>query len=170
MRLALAMMLMAAAAAAQTNPPAVPTTPRTVTPEDAPLPVRNAKGAASELEGVGTTEDGVMSLGKYAGGSWSIKPNRVAAYVNRKEIVLRQGKLRYAIPVKSVTDLVYGSAAQTRADVKNAAAGGPTDVAILWTAGSAKNAVAIKLDKGDFTNCMNALETVTGLKAVRADR
>lgn len=167
------MTLFACAAPSQT------TLPKTaVTPDEADLPAKKSSGARSELESIGSTEDGVMAPGKYQGGAWTIKPSRVSAYVNQKEVVLRQGKLRFAIPVKSVTALLYGKAAFSRADEgtsnlaggKSRTAGGQTDVGILWTAAAGKSAVLLTIDKSDFANFMNALESVTSLKATPAER
>jgi hypothetical protein len=174
------MILVAAGAASQTSTPKAPTT---VTPEDAPLPSKStakSRTIGSELEGVNSTEDGVMSLAKYEGGSWALKPNKVTAYVNEKEIVVVQSKQRFAIPVKAVTEVSYGNAVHSRvgqatgitglaAGTKNQSASNPTVVGIEWTAATGKSGIVLRVDKGDFSGCMQALETVTGLKAIDAD-
>ena len=174
MKLLLPLILLAGVALCQTPVQ----TPPTVTPDDAPLPPKRTNGY-SELEAANPNEPGVLSLGKYEGGSARLKASRLTTYVNQKEIVLVQNKQRFAIPVKNVTAVLYGNAAQgevAQTIGDNALAGGkkenpknPTLVGIVWTAGAGKNGVVLQVDKGDFNQCMNALQTVTGLKAVNAD-
>jgi hypothetical protein len=145
------------------------------------LPTKKGRGgASSELEGVDTTEGGVMSLGKYEGGSFALKPNKITSYVNEKEIVLVQGKQRFAIPITAITEVSYGNAVPTRigqatgtaivtTSAKNQSAANLTEVGILWKTADAKGGVVLKMDKGDYPNFMSALQTVTSLKAVDSD-
>jgi hypothetical protein len=170
--------LLASGLAFQTTP----TTPSAATPTDAPLPSKgkiNAKGVNSELAG-DVKEDGVMSFARYEGGSFSLKQNKVTAYVNENEVVLVQGKQRFAIPVKAVAEILDGSGVQSRigattgvavltAGAKNQSAGNLTVVGIIWKDPEKKNGVVLRVDKGDFPTFVRALETVTGLKAANAD-
>jgi hypothetical protein len=92
MRPILTLILAASGIAFQTSPPK---TPVTDTPAAAPLPEKSnmkTKGVISGLEGAGGREDGVMSFAEYQGGSLPLKPNKVTAYVNQKEIVPIQGE------------------------------------------------------------------------------
>lgn len=175
----LPVILLTSALAFQT---AAPATPSAATPAGAPLPSKgkiNAKGVNSELAG-DVREDGVMSFARYEGGVFSLKPNKVTTYVNENEVVLVQGKQRFAIPVKAVAQVLDGDGVHSRvgtatgmvipaAGTKNQSAGNLTDVGIVWTGGGKKNGVVLRLDKGDFPAFVSALETVTGLKATGAD-
>jgi hypothetical protein len=125
-------------------------------------------------------ESGVMSQAKYEGGSLALKPNKVLTYVNHDEIVIVQNKTRFAIPVKAVSEVSYGSAVPghvgTAAGVtvlatttKNQSPGNLTEAGIVWTADAKKTGVVLKIDKGDFDNFMNAVQQVTGLQAVNTD-
>jgi len=174
----LPLILLASGLAFQTS---TPTTPTAATPADAPLPSRgkiNAKGVNSELAG-DVKEDGVMSFAKYEGGSLSLKPNRVTTYVNQNEIVVIQGKQRFAIPVKAVAQVLDGNAAPASVGTatgltipttaaKNQSAN-LTLVGIVWADADKKNGVVLRVDKGDFPTFVSALESVTGLKALNAD-
>jgi hypothetical protein len=159
-----------------------PTAPAAATPADAPLPSKgkvNAKGVNSELAG-DTKEDGVMSFARYEGGSFSLKPNKVTTYVNEKEVVLVQGKQRFAIPVKAVAELLDGNAVHDRVGkvtgsavlttgVKNQSAGNLTVVGIIWADAEKKDGIVLRVDKGDFPTFVTALESVTGLKTTNTD-
>src|SRR5580658_6144870 len=95
---------------------ATPTTPSATTPAGSPLPSKgklNGKGVNSELEG-DTAEDGVLSFSKYEGGSFALKPNKVSTYVNESNIVVVQGKQRFAIPTKAVAEVLGGIGAYAR--------------------------------------------------------
>jgi hypothetical protein len=125
---------------------------------------------ASEMEG-DTKEDGVMSFSKYEGGSFSMKPNKVTTYVNEREVVVVQGKQRFAIPVKAIAELSDGSGAHGRvgtatgSQVPNSSPkNNATVVGIVWQDHDKKSGVVLRLDKGDFSAFVSALETVTGLK------
>lgn len=180
MKAFLAILLLAAAAFGQSTGQTgqtAPETPSAATPDDTPLPPKKTRGL-SELEAVNSREPGVLSLGKYEGGSWSLKPNRLTTYVNEKEIVLVQNKQRMAIPVKAVTQVLYGNgaAAQVGQAIGNTGLGGgikssshPTLVGIVWTAGNTRNGIVLQMDKGDFDGCMNALQSVTGRQALNTD-
>ena len=169
------LLFFAAFALAQQIPTAPPPEDATLTPT---LPAR--RGAASELAGVKGNESGVMSQAKYEGGSLALKPNKVITYVNHEEIVIVQNKTRFAIPVKAVAEVSYGSAVPghmgTAAGItvlatttKNQSPGNLTEAGIVWTADSKKTGVVLKIDKGDFDNFMNAVQQVTGLQAVNTD-
>jgi hypothetical protein len=159
-----------------------PTAPAAATPADAPLPSKgklNAKGVNSELAG-DTKEDGVMSFARYEGGSFSLKPNKVTTYVNENEVVLVQGKLRFAIPIKAVAELLDGNAVYDRigkvtgnaamtTGTKNQSAGNPTVVGIIWADADKKNGIVLRVDRGDFPAFVSALESVTGLKTTNSD-
>jgi len=127
------------------------------------------KGVNSELAG-DTKEDGVMSFARYEGGSLSLKQNKVTTYVNENQVVLVQGKHRFAIPVKAVADVSEGSAVRSRvgtaigSTIATATAKNPTVVGIVWTDAGKKNGVVLRVDKGDFPAFVQALESVTGLK------
>lgn len=134
----------------------------------------------SELGGVEIKEDGVMSFARYEGGSLPLKLNKATTYVNENAIVVIQGKLRFAIPVKAVAQVLDGNGVQASVGAatgtailttgtKNQSAGNLTVVGIVWTDGEKKNGVVLRLDKGDFPAFVSALETVTGLKAASAD-
>jgi hypothetical protein len=159
-----------------------PTTPTAPTPADAPLPSKgkvNPKAVNSELEG-NVKEEGVMSFARYEGGSLSLKQNKLTTYVNRREIVLVQGKQRFAIPVKAVAEILDGSAVHARVDAatgsailtagaKNQSAGNLTVVGIIWADPEKKNGVVLRVDKGDFPAFVSALENVTSLKTTNTD-
>ncbi len=175
MKLILPMVLVVSALAFQKAPV-------TVTPEDAPLPAKadSRRPASSELEGAGGAEDGVMSLAKYEGGSASLKLNKIIAYVNEKEIVLVQSKQRFAIPVKAVTEISYGSTVHSRVGMatgttiastvtKGQSPAKLTIAGIIWTVDKKKGGVVLRIDKGDFSGFMGALQTVTGLRALNTD-
>jgi len=177
MKPVLLFVIFAIGAAAQASAPPVPAT---ATPEEAPLPGKvkgKSSNTNSELGSVTSTEDGVMSLARYQGGSWTLKPAKVSTYVNHTEIVLRESKQRFAIPVKGVTEVSYGGAVSPRvaqaagiaalaAGGKNKEADGPTTVGIVWKTAAGTNGVVLKVDKGDFDGCMSALQSVTGLQPV----
>ncbi len=121
-----------------------------------------------------------MSFARYEGGSLSLKQNKLTTYVNQREIVLVQGKQRFAIPVKAVAAVLDGDAVNARVGaatssailstgVKNQSAGNLTVVGIVWADPEKKNGVVLRLDKGDFPAFVAALESVTGLKATFAD-
>src|SRR5580700_1423809 len=159
-----------------------PTTPAAPTPAEAPLPSKGkatTKGVDSELAG-DVQEDGVMSFARYEGGSFSLKPNKLTTYVNQREIVLVQGKQRFAIPVKAVAAVLDGDAVHARVGaatgsailstgMKNQSAGNLTVVGIVWADPEKKAGVVLRLDKGDFPAFITALESVTGMKASYAD-
>jgi hypothetical protein len=126
-------------------------------------------------------EDGVMSFARYEGGSFALKRNKVTAYVNRNEVVLVQGKQRFAIPVKAVAQVLEGNAVQASVGkatgsavlatgMKNQSAGNLTIVGIVWSDPEKKNGVVLRVDKGDFPAFVSALESVTGLKATVTDQ
>jgi len=157
-----------------------PTTPAAPTPAGAPLPRKGtSRGVDSELTR-DVQEDGVMSFARYEGGSFSLKQNKLTTYVNQREIVLVQGKQRFAIPVKAIAAVLDGDAVHARvgaatgsailnSGVKNQSAGNLTVVGIVWADPEKKNGVVLRLDKGDFPAFVNALESVTGMKATFAD-
>ena len=155
-------------------------TPDAPTPTDAPLPSKGkvtAKAVDSELAGT-VKEDGVMSFARYEGGSFSLKPAKVTTYVNRAEIVVIQGKQRFAIKVKDVAEVVDGASAgahvskstENAVPAIGAKEAGKTLVGIVWTDAGKKNGVVLRLDKGDFPAFVSALESVTGLKPIDSDR
>ena len=169
----LTVVLLASGFAFQTTP----TTPAADTPAGAPLPSKgklNAKGVNSELAG-DTKEDGVMSLAKYEGGSVSWKPGKLTTYVNENEVVLVQGKQRFAVPVKAIAELVDGDGVYshvsnvTGAAIQTPAKSGGTStvVGVVWRDGDKKDGIVLRIDKGDFANFLSALESVTGLKAAK---
>jgi hypothetical protein len=138
------------------------------------------KGINSELGGVEIKEDGVMSFARYEGGSLSLKQNKITTYVNENEVVLVQGKQRFAIPVRAVAEVLDGNAVPSRvgaatgsavltSGTKNQSAGNLTVVGIIWTNAEKKNGVVLRVDKGDFPAFVSALETVTGLKTTSTD-
>lgn len=155
-------------------------TPDAPTPADAPLPSKGKvtrKAVDSELAGT-VKEDGVMSFARYEGGSFALKPNKVTTYVNRSEIVIVQGKQRFAIKVKDVAEIVdgTGAAAHVGKSTGNAVPAvaakeaGKTLVGIVWSDGSKKNGAVLRLDKGDFAQFVSGLESVTGLTTIESDR
>jgi hypothetical protein len=154
-------------------------TPDAPTPADAPLPSKGKitpKAVDSELAG-SVKEDGVMSFARYEGGGFALKPNKVTTYVNRSEIVLIQGKQRFAIPVKDVAEIVDGNRASARVSqdsgnpiASTAKTGNPTVVGIVWSSSAKKDGVVLRLDKGDYAAFVSALESVTGLKTIDTDR
>ena len=176
----LPVLLLASGVAFQTSPPPAPAA---ATPAGAPLPSKgkvNEKGVNSELAGVDSKEDGVLSFARYEGGSFSLKQNRIATYVNENEVVLVQGKQRFAILGKAIAEVWEGNAVASRvalatgsavstAGTKNQTAGNPTGVGIVWADAGKKNGVVLRVDKGDFPAFVSALETVTGLKAAKTD-
>ncbi len=170
-------MLLAAALTFQ-----VPVTPEAATPAGASLPSKGKvtpNSADSELEGH-VKEDGVMSFVRYEGGSFPLKLAKATTYVNRKEVVMLQGKQRFAIPVKAVAEILEGNAVHARvsattgngiltAGMKNQSPGNLTVIGIVWTDPEKKNGIVLRVDKGDFAAFVSALESVTGLKAVNTD-
>src|SRR5260370_20593389 len=57
-----------------------------------------------------TRELGVMTPMKYEGGSLPLNQHdKLETFVNKDEVVLVQGKQRFAIPVKSITEVSYGN-------------------------------------------------------------
>ncbi len=55
-------------------------------------------------------EAGVMTPMKYEGGSLPLdQHNKLETYVSKDEVVLVQGKQRFVIPVKSITEVSYGN-------------------------------------------------------------
>ncbi|HEX3745379.1 MAG TPA: hypothetical protein VHW09_15655 [Bryobacteraceae bacterium] len=170
----LPVMLVAASFALQQSTPNVPSA---ATPAGAPLPSKgklNAKGVNSELAGR-TKEDGVLSFARYEGGSLALKPNRVTTYINQKEVVLVQGKQRFAIPIPAVSEVLEGNgvAARVRQDTggqapADAKPAKPAVVGIVWKDGGNKDGIALLVDKDDFDAFVWALETVTGLKVSEA--
>jgi hypothetical protein len=174
MALALPVILLASSLMFQ----ATPTTPSATTPAGSPLPSKgklNAKGVNSELEGE-TAEDGVMSFSKYEGGNFALKPAKITTYVNESNIVLVQGKQRFAIPAKSVAEVLGGSGAYARVGVAMGATvtnsspkNNQTVVGIVWKDGDKKNGVVLRVDKGDFDTFLSALQNVTGMQAINTD-
>lgn len=154
-------------------------TPDAPTPADAPLPSKgkiSPKAVDSELAG-SVKEDGVMSFARYEGGGFALKPNKVTTYVNRREIVLIQGKQRFAIAVKDVAEIIDGNGVSARvskaagvAAASPAKTGNPTIVGIVWSDAAKKSGVLLRLDKGDYAAFVSALESVTGLKTIDTDR
>ena len=139
------------------------------TPAGAPLPSKgrsSPKAVNSELEG-DVKEDGVMSFARYEDGSFPLKQNKLTTYVNRAEVVLVQGKQRFAIPVKAIAEVATGGAVLTTG-TKNQSVN-LTVVRIVWLEAK-KNSVVLRVDKADFTPFVSALESVTGLKATNTDR
>jgi hypothetical protein len=147
-----------------------PTTPAATTPADAPLPSSRGKaspkGVSSELAG-DTKEDGVMSFGKYEGGSFSLKPAKVTTYVNEHDVVVIQGKQRFAIPVKAIVEVVDGQTAHARvasvtgSTVPNSSPkNNQTVVGIVWKDADKKDGLVVRMDKGDFDGFVSALQTV----------
>jgi hypothetical protein len=155
------------------------TVPSAPTPAGAPLPSKgklNAKGVNSELAG-DTKEDGVLSFARYEAGSFSLKANRVSTYVNEHDVVLVQGKQRFAIPVQAIAEVLDGngvpaqvnSATGTSIASTGKPTANPTLVGIVWTDAGKKNAIVLRVDKGDFATFVSSLESVTGLKATNTD-
>ncbi|MEI9971838.1 MAG: hypothetical protein WDO73_07160 [Ignavibacteriota bacterium] len=154
------------------------TTPTAPTPAGAPLPSKGKSGPKavdSELAG-DVKEDGVMSFARYEGGSFALKQNKLTTYVNRREVVLVQGKQRSAIPVKAVVEVLDGNAVHAQvgaatgspvpaSGTKNQSAGNMTVVGIVWTDADKKKGIVVRVDKGDFQAFVAALESVTGLTA-----
>ncbi len=152
------------------------------TPAGAPLPSKGRVGAKpinSELEG-DVKEDGVMSFAKYEGGSFSLKQSRLTTYVNHNDIVLVQGKQRFAIPVKAVAEILDGNGVHARVGkttgnaalttgVKYQPAANLTVVGIVWADPEKKDGIVLRVDKGDFPAFVSALESVTGLKVSNTD-
>jgi hypothetical protein len=55
-------------------------------------------------------EVGVMTPMKYEGGSLPLNQHdKLETYVNKDQVVLVQGKQRFVIPVKSITEVSYGN-------------------------------------------------------------
>ncbi len=126
----------------------------------------NPKGVSGELVG-DTKEDGVMSFGKYEGGSFTAKPNKVTTFVNEHQVVVIQGKLRFAIPVRAITEVVDGGTAHQRvgsvigSTVANSSPkNNQTVIGLIWKDGDKKDGVVLRLDKGDFDGFVSALQTV----------
>lgn len=121
-----------------------------------------------------------MSLGKYEGGSLAFKPNKIITYVNEKEVVIVQSKLRFGIPVGNIKQILYGNGVSSQvgqatgnavlsAGMKSQSGGNLTIAGIVWTHDTTKNGVVLRMDKGDFDQFMTALQTVTGLRAASTD-
>jgi hypothetical protein len=154
MALALPLILLASALAFQVSAQDTPSTP--IRP----------KGVSGELAG-DTKEDGVMSFGKYEGGSLAAKPTKVTLYVNESNVVVIEGKQRFAIPVKAIVEVVDGNTAHARvgtvtgATIANSSPkNNQTVVGIVWKDGDKKNGVVVRLDKGDYDGFVSALQTV----------
>jgi hypothetical protein len=134
--------------------------------QDTPSVPLNPKGVSGELVGE-TKEDGVMSFGKYEGGSFTAKPAKVTTYVNEHQVVMVQGKLRFAIPVKAITELVDGETAHDRVGkltgttvANTTPKNNQTVVGIIWKDGDKKDGVVVRMDKGDYNGFVNALQMV----------
>lgn len=121
-----------------------------------------------------------MSFARYEGGSFSLKVNKVTTYVNHSAVVLVQGKVRFAIPVKSIAEILDGNAVHARVGaatgnailttgMKNQSPGNLTLVGIIWKDADKKDGIVLRVDKGDFPTFLLALESVTGLKATNVD-
>ena len=63
-------------------------------------------------------EVGVMTPMKYEGGSLPLNQHdKLETFVSKDEVVLVQGKQRFVIPVKSITEVSYGNDVHRRVGV-----------------------------------------------------
>ncbi len=135
-------------------------------------------------------EAGVRFPMKYEGGSLGLdQHDALKTWVAKDEVVIVQGKKRFVIPVKNITEISYGNDVHRR--VGAAVGVGVVSfglgalmllvktkkhyVGVIWTDKTAANGetskggVVFKVGKGDYRGFMSALEGVSGLKAVSAD-
>ena len=148
------------------------------------LPSIAINGFAAEKEA------GVRFGMKYEGGSLALdQHDGLKTYITKDEVVVVQGKQRFVIPVKNITEISYGNDVHRR--VGAAVGVGIVSfglgalmllvktkkhyVGVIWTDKNANNGetskggVVFKVGKGEYRGFMSALEGVSGLKAVNAD-
>ena len=137
-------------------------------------------------------EIGVKTPMKYEGGSLALNQHdSLETFVSKDGVVLVQGKQRFTIPVKSITEVSYGNDVHRRVGAAFGVAVFTLGigalmlliktkkhyVGIVWNdannlAGSEtpqKGGVIFKVGKGDYRGFMASIEGVAGIKAVNAD-
>lgn len=112
----------------------------------------------------------------YAGGSLPLNHQKVHAALGKDEVVFMQGGRRIAVPVKSITEISFGTEVRRRLgasvlDVVPLMHLGEAEthyVGVAWT-GSDRTAnaqVLLRMSRGEYRDFLGALERLTGIKAI----
>ena len=119
-------------------------------------------------------EAGVMTPMEYQGGSLPLSQNdKLDTFVSKDEVVLVQGKQRFVIPVKDITEVSYANNVWEPTTEKRY-------FGIVWSAKrgaqansnaatTGKGGIIFKVGKYDYRGFMAAMEGVAGIKTVNAD-
>ena len=137
-----------------------------------------------------TPTSGVSFPMKYEGGSLPLdQHNKLKTTITSTDVLFDQGKQHFVVPMKSITEVSYGSDVHRRVGAAIGLAVVSLGVGALmllaktkkhyvgmtWldpaTADKpeSKGGIVFKVGKGDYRGFMTALEGKTGLKAVNAD-
>lgn len=131
-------------------------------------------------------EVGEMTPMEYQGGSLPLSQyDTLNTFVNKDEVVLVQGKQRFVIPVKDITEVSYGNnvwepktekryvgivwAAKPGAQAHSNAVLATTTAAKGETGTANKGGIILKVGKGYYRGFMAAIQDVAGIKVVNAD-
>ena len=113
---------------------------------------------------------------KYSGGSLPLDHHKVRATLAKDEVVFMQRGHRFAVPMKSITEISCGTEARHRlgtvfgvVPVIHLGANETHYVGVSWIGanGDGQNAEALlELSAADYRGFLAALEQATGIKAV----
>lgn len=117
---------------------------------------------------------------KYVGGSLPLGQHKVIATLANGQVVFSERGHRVAVPVSEITALTAGTQVRhwfggsVLAVIPKARLGETEEhyVGLAWTDGSGTAAVQVllKLSKSEYQQFLSALERLTGMKAVDANR
>lgn len=126
-------------------------------------------------------ETGVRFPARYEGGSLPLNQGRIQAKIVAHQVVLFTGNQRLTIPLRDITAVTYGTDFHRKSllrfvpffEVDKA-----HYVGLTWTGGgrdgehasNTKSEAVLKLGEGKYRRFVAAIERLTGIKAVNADR
>src|SRR5579872_6616034 len=129
-------------------------------------------GFTAEIAGTG-----VNFPAQYAGGSLLLDQGRIKATIAQNELVFLHGSQKLAIPLQSITAVTYGSDHHRSVlcfvpflDLDKEHYVGLTWTGTVRDGEQASNEAVLKFREGKYRHFVEALERLTGIKAVNADK
>ena len=129
-------------------------------------------GFAAEMTGTG-----VKFPALYEGGSLRLDQGRIKAAIGENELVFLRGNQKLAIPLQSITAVTYGSDHHRSVlcfvpflDLDKEHYVGLTWSGTVPDGGQVSNEAVLRFREGRYRHFVEALERLTGIKAVNADK
>ena len=135
------------------------------------------------VEAAGTKKTGFTVPVRYEGGTLPLRQQRVRATLAEDELIFVHGNQRYAIPLRNITAVSYGTEVHNRfgasvlgvVPLMHLEKAESYHVGLTWTGNQAgeqasKSDAVFKMSNGEYRDFVAALERLTGRKAVNTGR